>query len=263
MSEPSLSITRTDIKRYLGRKMGASLTSSDWTGTEIDDNADDFIESGERNFYYHDMILPGESTVHLWSFLKQTFRQGIVSSQWQYDLPDDFGGFIGSELSFAPSGDVPRSVQLTSPEELYRARQEALETFSYPILAAVETIPSENDRPQRLSLALWPTPTEARTLIGHYNFNPGGITDSTPYPFGGQQHSETLLALCLAATELLDDDEEGPYTQKARRLLAASIYRDRALTTPKYFGKMHDPSCPGIKHPFRYHWGSTNTYATS
>lgn len=265
MAISTLLITRTDLKRYLGRFLQASQTAADWSGTTIETDVDDFIESGERNFYHHSMILPGETSIHTWSFLNITPKLGIVSGQWEYDLPEDFGGFVESYLSFGNDEDASHQIQLVGPDEIYRYRSlSQVASESYPQLAAVNNIPSDLDRPPRQSLMLWPTPSTARLIVTPYVYNPGGITDTVPYHLGGQPHSETLLASCLASAELLNNDEQGVHKAQFMEKLAASILLDRKLSTPKSFGYNGDPSCPGYKRPpLRRHLGNEVTYSVS
>jgi hypothetical protein len=63
MAESTLSVTRADLKRHIGRYLGISRTYTDWD-TDTGNDVDDCIESGERNFYQ-------PFNGHIWSFLNQ------------------------------------------------------------------------------------------------------------------------------------------------------------------------------------------------
>jgi hypothetical protein len=67
----SLQLTYAEIRREVGRLMGWNRDPAGtppWTADQISDAAD-MIAGGLRQFYYPP-ILPGEATMHRWSFLK-------------------------------------------------------------------------------------------------------------------------------------------------------------------------------------------------
>lgn len=301
-TESTLSVTRTQLMQALGRYLSWSRSPSDWTAEQTDDAAA-IIRSAERMFY-HPERLPGEHTVHVWSFLDQrleldinaSYSTGTVAissgtvtltggtwpswaasgwlevdgaeyevssrtsgsvivladsitvasgasytlSQWEYALPSLFGGnFLESYLAFHRLDENWVRVRLTGPNEIHGRRQTDWVTgvdFDQPFLAAVERKTRSQTTGQRFQLIIWPSVTSAGTIIATYTANPSAITDSEPYPLGGEQHAETLLAAVLAAAELYMNDERSVHRDTFKERLWASVALDRKLNTPKYFG---------------------------
>jgi hypothetical protein len=256
MAESTLAVTRTIILRALGRYLSVSRTVADWHADDATD-IDDYVEFGESQFYWPPP-LANEPVSHVWSFLNQTFKLGLVSGQWEYDLPEGCSGFEGGKLHFVQGDNAYHEVELTTPEEIYKLRSlENYDNYAYPYYAAVNAIPSEHDRGQRFSLMFWPTPDSEKTLIGRYVVDPSAIASATPYPMGGVKHGSTLIASCLAAAELMHNDiHNGPWHTKFMERLTTSVKLDRALHGPKTFGIMHDQSMPGLKMPARWHYGN-------
>ncbi len=73
---------------------------------------------------------------------------------------------------------------------------------------------------------MWPKPDVAYTIIGEYKHIPDALTGLLPYPPGGGDHAETIMAACLAAAELFLDDEKGVRWQYFMERLAASVAVD-------------------------------------
>ena len=225
MAESSLSITRTDLKRAVARAIGITRTSADWTSDDSD-AINDIIEEGEREFY----------SAYPWSFLQPI--DTFILTAGDCDLPDDFGGFIGHELHYQRSDNAWYPVQLTSVSEVLKARGlSGLETSTFPRIAATTWLPSAGTQGQRQALMVWPAPTAELAVRGQYYSIPYAIADSTPYPLGGQMHSGTLRAAVLAAAEVEEDGQIGPWHQKYAQRLAASIKHEQ-LTAPRNLGSM-------------------------
>ena len=224
----TLEITRTGILRYVGRFLGISRDSADWT-TDQDNDVDDAISSGERQFYQPPIP-------HAWSFLKPVMVLPLVAGTGEYDLPDDFGGFVDPKLSFTSDSNAVLSVMLTSVSKIltYRQRTNFANT-TQALYAAVSPLPQTGQSEgQRYQLLVHPE--GSGILNGRYYSYPYGISSSTPYPLGGQPHAETLLESCLAAAELQMNDMRGPHHERFMELLAASIELDRRQTGTKLYG---------------------------
>lgn len=229
MAESSTSITRTQVKRALGRKLGWSGTVADWeaNATMLAD-ANEIIETGERMFY----------GAHDWSFTKLIMRLGIASGVDAYDLPDDFHYFCDKHLTFDRGDNKCCYVRLTGVGELLKARQSPITTSAQPELAAETWLPADGTLPQRKGLMLWPTPSDNGTLNGEYRFNPHGITDTVTYPLGGNAASQALMAAVLAASELHLMEEDRTWRNEYATQLALAIKFDNEAACPKYFGRM-------------------------
>ncbi len=256
MSESTLSITRVEILSALRRYLTYARTGTLETDQQSD--IDDYIRSGE-NAFYKGTRLPGEQTVHRWSFLEPEFSLSVTAADNSYDLPDDFGGIASAELMASLSGRATEPVKVVSIDRIRRMQAEyPTYTTEFPLEAAPHLKSRAQTTGQRFELIIWPTPTLNHTLIGTYFSNPSAILDATPYPLGGQPHGLTLKMACLAAAERdANDIDQGPYFKEFMRMMFDSVAFDRALTTPKYFGQNLDRSRPAN---IRRHRGEGVTY---
>lgn len=106
-----------------------------------------------------------------------------------------------------------------------------------PKYAAFRPLRSSGTDSQRWQLILYPTPSDNLSLTLRYAITPEQITDDSPFPLGGRQHAETILASCLAIAE----EREGPirgmpagmYYTKFMQKLAASIHLDKQVAKPE------------------------------
>lgn len=241
MAESTLSITRTEIKTALRRYLQYALTGS--LSTDQTTNVDQIIELGE-NMFYKGTRLPGEQTVHTWSFLTPKMTIAVTADDYSYTLADDFGGFFDNYLTYDTTDNADHTLRLTSMEHLDELRSTGLTvSVDYPTFGAVNLRPRVQTTGQRFELLLYPTPAVDCTLYGKYYSNPNAISDAATYPLGGQPHGLTLLQACLAAAELyMNDGLEGIHMREFYRMMADSVALDRARTTPAYFGKNLDNS---------------------
>jgi hypothetical protein len=253
MAESTLSITRADLKTAVARRMGLSRTAGDWT-TDDSNAVTDIIENGERDFY-GPPPLPGEKASHVWSFSTPLLTIGLTANVADYDLPDDFGGFTGNELYYEDQDDVWYTVRITSVAEILKQRGQDELVCDYPRLAATQWLPTGSSIGQRMSLMVWPTPSTSLTLKSQYYSNPSAISDSLPYPLGGQPHGATLRAAVLAAAELEMDGAHGPWREKFMERLMWSVAFDRR-SGPKFFGTMNGPD----RYATERHRGEYVTY---
>jgi hypothetical protein len=233
--ESGLVLTRSVATRALYRYAGLSATGTK-TSEQLAD-VDAWIKSGENGFYKCQR-LPGERSSHVWSFLKPMLTQALVADTKDYTLPADFGGFIGPKLYYSPTDSQCEGVALTKVGEILKLRERGTTSVlgSMPKFAAVCPLANDGTSGQRQQLMVYPTPSSNATLYGRYWSAPHAISDDTPYPLGGQPHSDSLLESMLAAAELRINDERGPHAARFLELLIASVDFDRSLTTPRSFG---------------------------
>lgn len=166
-----------------------------------------------------------------------------------YNLPDDWGSFIGP-LTYRPgTSDLFGPVEVVG-EYMIRSRRQANDTYARPQVAAVIPKTFTASTGQRFQISFWPTPDDAYVLTYRYNANPNTLSTGE-YPLGGMRHAETILASCLAVAESKRAiaDGNGQYKQRFMELLAASVSFDANTTAPDYLGINRD----------RSEWGYTPT----
>ncbi len=231
--DSNLSITREDLFVALGLYMDYGRNPAIWTEDELT-NIESSLSSGINTFYNP----PG----HSWSFLRPRLSLSIVADTADYDLPDDFGGFLDQYLSFSLADNKFEPVLQTSVPLILKYRQnENLIVAIQSMLFATSVKASNGTTGQRSEVLLFPTPKQDGTLVGTYYSIPNNVSDSSPFPLGGQPHAETLLAACMAAAELDKTKQQGPLAAKYQERLAASIQHDRR-TGPKHLGYNGDRS---------------------
>jgi hypothetical protein len=166
-----------------------------------------------------------------------TYTLGFPS----YDLPADWGSFIGP-ITFRPgTGDMYGPIEVVG-EYMIRTKRQANDEFARPQYAAV--IPKTFDPTvgQRFSLTTWPTADDAYVLTYKYNANPNELTNTNKYHLGGMRHSELLLESCLACAERKINDTAGVHQAAFMSLLASCVAFDANSTAPDYLGINNDRS---------------------
>jgi hypothetical protein len=263
VAESSASITRAIIVTALRRYLQYART-----GTLLTDQSSDIdamIMIGE-NMFYGGTKMPGEETIHAWSFLQSVQTISVTANDASWDLPDGFGGFAAPHMEYAITGKPTNIVRIVEYSEILRMRYENPSLTSAEFLLAVAKNQKTRDQStgQRFELQLYPTPSAALSLYVPYYLNPQIMVATTgEYPLGGQPHGMTLLEACLAAAELhINDIDQGPHWKEFMRHMADSIAFDRARTTPTHFGRNEDHS-QRLRSPFRRHLASGVTYIGS
>lgn len=231
MSESSLSAGYPEIRREVGRMLGLDRDPSNWTSDQSTD-VDDIIRRGLRQFY-KPPVLDGERTAHTWSFLHPTTTLTTTASDNTDTLPDDFGGLIGG---FTYAADVAYHKIEVVPESQIRHLISFNVSTGFPIKVAIRPRSSDGTDGQRFEALWWPTPDAAYTLSYRYIVNPSMLNASAPYPLGGMNHAETVMASCLAAAESTLDDTHGVRWTEYLMKLRASVAHDRKFGAPDSFG---------------------------
>ena len=210
-------------------------TVKGWTSDESEE-IDRTVSSGLRQFYFPPPVM-GERTSHAWSFLKPVLSIKTVSTVGDYDMPPDFGGFIGN-LAYASGDNAWATVKKTSGDRVRLLRQQTTNNSAWdkPVLYAVEPKSVAGIGEQRWMLLLYPTPQGAYTMSGKYMVIPEQIDAQAMYHRGGTQHAETVLASCLAIAEQELDGDRGVKTALFMERLNASIALDRQMNDPEFLG---------------------------
>jgi len=163
-----------------------------------------------------------------------------ISGQQDYDLPDNFGDIEGV-LTFSSSSQGYISIPTSSESELRRRRQFTTSS-GRPVVAAVRPKSFDGSNGQRYELMLWPPPDSSYTLTYKYLAIPNALSDTYPYPMGGEIHAETILLSCLAAAEEYIEDDLGVKKSEYLDRLRTSIETDRQMITPETLGYNGDNS---------------------
>jgi hypothetical protein len=157
---------------------------------------------------------------HTWSFLHAMATITATQGENLIALPDDFTGVSGDLVIESGKGRLP-----IVPEAALRALAAKNVNQATPEYAAIR--PRKTTEGQRYDLLLYPSPDAEVTLTCRHAVNAEDLSDENPYPFGGRQHAETILASCLAVAEDREEGEQGEAHARFMERLAASIALDK------------------------------------
>jgi hypothetical protein len=221
------------VGRFLGYGRGVVFGEKAWNAKQQAD-IDDCIRIGYTRFL---RPTPVGGASYNWSFLAPTGSVSTVSGNATVPLMHDFGGLEG--LVVVTGGGTLHQ----SPEYLVRKlHADNTSARGSPMYFCLLTDKAATPlHPQRHSFLVYPTPDAVYTMTFRYYHNPAALTTPKPYALGGPEHSETVLASCIAVAEETMDDQRGVRYQAFVERLAASISFDRHRK-PKNLGYNGDKS---------------------
>lgn len=166
--------------------------------------------------------------------------------QDDYDLPDAFGHMTNTPPTYAQADDVWHEVQIVGEARIRSLRQrDILSAVDKPYLAAIRTKNKATASGTRQEIMFYPRVTDAATFTYRYRARADALGTSDTYAWGASDHSETILASCLAAAELLVEESRGAYWDQFQQRLAASIAFDGRANRPERLGYNGDNSDDG------------------
>lgn len=194
---------------------------------------DSVIDSALRLFYFPN---PSQFTIadateaqkerlrkapHQWSFLQKSAVVPIVSGTAVYDLPADFSNFLDDPAT-SRSGERIAVVAASHLRQLLASAADV----GAPKYAAVENKPHDGSSSRRSEVIFYPIPDGSENITIRYGISPSGLSVALPFPYGGQEHAETILACCsVVAAERSGGITETVQSRFADRM-AASILMD-------------------------------------
>lgn len=257
--DDSLAVTYSILDREIGRFLGYGRETADWADdTDKVTDIEDIRKAGLRRFYYPPP-LPGERYSHEWSFLGPVAELTTTEDDADYDLPADFAGMVSATLSYDPDSVLfYYTLELTSEE---RVRSALVTKYTgKPTMAATRPKALDATAGTRYEMILYPVPDGEYTIHYRYRVNPAPLTATNKYPYGGQEHGETIIEACLAAAEAKLNDGVGVHENRFRECLAMSVSHDRRLAAPPRLGYNGDRSDGGAPPDSRYFADTVVTY---
>lgn len=230
MPAESLQLDRDSLRREIGRFLGFSRTPSNWTSTQTQD-VNDIIKAALRRFYWHAVDPTGR--IHRWSFLRPVMSVTVSSQQDVWPMPDEFGG-LESPITIADENIFSYRVRLVNEGVIRNMKGTEGRTFTgQPLYAALRPVRSSPALPQRWEIMVFPVPNRAYTLQFRASLHQSTLDTDNPYPLGGQEHSQTIRAACLAEAEKVLNDRTSARTSEweavYQQLLWSSIAFDRQV----------------------------------
>jgi hypothetical protein len=149
-----------------------------------------------------------------------------VTANGNYDLPDDFAAIDGPLTFGSQEWFTPLPIM---GEAMMRERRQFDALTGIPYMAAVAIKSGAATAGQRYQLMLYPTPDSVYNLSFRYVVLPDSLTAGASYHLGGAQHSELILASCMAAAEIHRSQVRGARWEAFIQRLAASVSMDNLL----------------------------------
>lgn len=183
-----------------------------------------------------------------WSFLRPFETVTLLSGNSTVLLPQDFGGLEGS--CFLPdSTSIPRILTNAGPAQIASRFAILPDETGSPEFVAIRPRKITGAGPQRNELYVFPEADADYEIQFQYYINPTYLSGDMPYAYGGPQHAQTLLAACLATTELDWDGKIAEREVEFQKRLSASIQIDRR-NKQQFFGYNGNP----IRDRHGVHW---------
>lgn len=226
MAEPNLSLTYLDIQKRVALDLGYTLASTEWDPDQKR-QIELVVNDGLARFYRP----VSQSAVYEWSFLKPTASLTLASGTSNYDLPDSFEGVVDRFVVLSGSG-TSTALELVAYEELIAVRSSEAASNATPRFVAIRPKAASADSFQstRWEAVFYPTPNATLTVQYHYPVSPNIPTSDASFVLGGAAHAQTIVASCLAYSEmLLKPQSDGARQQDYQARLAASIAFDQRV----------------------------------
>jgi hypothetical protein len=242
--ESTLTLQKKDVDAkigtFLGYGRGANFSETAWT-TKQQNDIDEQRDTGMRRFYYP-KLSGGQS--YSWSFLRPVRSIVLNSGTQTVLLWDDFGGLDEEKITVAVVGSqsIYRVLLPTNAERLRIMYSASSQVSGQPQMAAIRDLEDKRlGGSPRKTLDIYPIADADYTLTMAVYIRPDALSSDYPFAYAGPEHSETIVASCLAAAEIFRDDMKGIMNAEYEELLAASISADRRMR-PQNYGRNTDRS---------------------
>mgnify|MGYP003642097117 CR=1 FL=1 len=169
-----------------------------------------------------------EMLVYVWSWLLESASITLASTDFSYDLPDDFDQYMTAMTwELGVENDPPEFV---SQLEM-RAKQAKDNDSGTPEYLTWRQKAYVASTGRRFEVHVHPTPSadvdvNTKKIDYLYRVLPNQLTPTNRYALCGGLHSDTLLKACQTAAERKLYDQPGPYAAVYAERLAASIQAD-------------------------------------
>jgi len=220
MAESALTLGYQDFVEAVGYLLFGARTTYDEGQMLVIHRA---IDSGYRTFL----------SAHEWRFLRPVGTITAVAGASTYALPDDFGSLL-SGFDFSMDSGYPRA------EVTNQGKVSSLLAYSStqgtPFYSVLRPLAMNGTSGQRYEVEFYPIPDQEYELTYEYNLIPSyRLREATPFPVGGELHSNTINEAMLMEAENAVEDSAGLHTAKYQALLANSISID-GRNTPDTLG---------------------------
>lgn len=232
MLAPGMQVTFDEIREEVADYFYGSREVTRLERDELK-RVDASILGGLRRFYTPMTTIPG--CRHRWSFLRVIQEVVTTEGQHAYTMPEDFGGFKGPLIYDEGQSTVLGPCQLVAEARVREAYSGALVQSGLPVMYCQRPTGGLNTGTQLWEIDMWPCPNGEYTLTAPVNVNPPMLTSGRSVPYGGQEHSQTILLACKAEAEMRDVGP-GPIYQQFVQALQGSVSLDKMAYAPDLIG---------------------------
>lgn len=238
MATPTIGLEYSDLASEVGFLLAYGRDSTAWSASQAAD-----VEAAVQSGYMHFLMPPPlkeDEPAHQWSFLRKQGTITTAADDYDYDLPEDFGGIVGP-FTFEPPSYYP-PIDLVGEGQIRALKRVA----GRPRLAALRPKAGfDGTAALRSEVIFWPTPSSILSIYYPYAVVIDKLSLAKPYPLGGPAYRQLLLEMCLAAAEDQLDEVAGVHQTRAAIQLASSVWADRRAYGPDFFGYNADGSDNG------------------
>jgi len=229
MAESTLSLTRDDVRARVSMMLGYGFGINDADSEELE-RVDLFLNAGLRRF----LNPVTEEGAYDWTFLHPTATITMASGTQEYNLPDTCMGYLNNDLVISSEGAGTKIVLISMQQLLQKKASEGTANGrpDYAATRVKDTVPTTSAG-QRTEILFYPIPDASYVLTYSYNVQVDAAASNT-FLFGGQHHSETIVAACMAEAERyskigVDGPAETKWENAYQERLAASIAIDKGI----------------------------------
>jgi len=223
MAEPTLTLGYDDFAGETGYYLGWGRDKTVWDASQTADLAV-IVNAGMRTFLNPPSLAENEPP-HIWSFLFEAATVSLTSADFDYDLPENFGGGV-QWFTYAASV-VKKTIEIVPYDQLLALRANN-NASGDPTIAAIHRKTFSATTGERYEAVFYPTPNASRTITYTFLIRPAKLDTTNKYAYGSANHSETILAACLAIAEMRrNDGQKGPLWEHWVECLKTSIQRDK------------------------------------
>ncbi len=246
MAESTLSLALADFRKEAALALSYNRDYDSLTTNEQED-VDRVVETGYRQFLWPPPVTDpssGRPYVHNWTFLRVIYgTMQTTASDYTDDLPDTFGHIEGDEITIDDDAEGYPHITRRGEAQIRAWRQQDSTTTGVPRHFAIRPKAFDGSAGQRFEILWHPPPDDAYDVTFPYSPLPNAmVISTTPYPWGGAAHAETIKTSIWAAAEHEHEHVfDGPHQKKFLERLQSSIAIDLEQE-PSNLGQNSDTS---------------------
>lgn len=258
MSEPTTSITKSELERVVAEHAGfAVFDSSDAAVTSSG-------RSNKDNYRIEESLKGGIGLIaesgYDFSFLRPIALITLASGHNTVDLPDDFNWLIGDVVPYSASNSRCR-FPIRPAGDVYALESECPTQTGPPLAGCVDAVRGTGpNQSNRFQLRVFPTADQEYPLRIQYSLIQNAVSDSFPYAYGCGQHPQLLKAACVAAYEMRYDKPNTECWMMFQQLLQSAAIADKrrkaSNSGPNIDRSDYDEQMHGDWRAWNRSWGS-------